>query len=81
VTVHYLTRSAVPDVLDALVDDSGVAFARLGVRESAQYLVRPDGYVAYRCGGNDLGGVRQYLERWCTARRHLTRHDGAEPSG
>jgi len=78
VTVRYLTRSAVPD---ALVDGSGVAFARLGVRETAQYLVRPDGYVAYRCEGTDLGGVRQYLDRWFPARRHPPRHDGAEPSG
>jgi 2-polyprenyl-6-methoxyphenol hydroxylase-like FAD-dependent oxidoreductase len=77
VTARYLTRSAAPD---ALVDDSGVAFATLGVRETAQYLVRPDGYVAYRCEGTNLGGVRQYLDRWFTP-RHLPRNDVDEPSG
>jgi len=46
---------------DALVDESGVAFDRLGVRESAVYLVRPDGYIAYRCAGTDLRGVEQWL--------------------
>ena len=61
VTVRHLTRSSAPD---ALVDSSGVAFARLGVRETAQYLVRPDGYVAYRCEGTDVRGVKQYLGSW-----------------
>ena len=61
VTVGYLTRSPVPD---ALVDSSGAAFARLGVGKTAQYLFRPDGYVAYRCAGTDLRGVEQYLGRW-----------------
>ena len=78
VAVRYLTRSPVPD---ALVDGSGVALARLGVRETAQYLIRPDGYVAYRCDGPDLTGVRQYLDRWFPSRRHPVRHDGGEQSG
>jgi 2-polyprenyl-6-methoxyphenol hydroxylase-like FAD-dependent oxidoreductase len=47
---------------DELVDDSGVAFERLGVRDSAIYLVRPDGYVAYRCAGTDLEGVDRWIE-------------------
>jgi 2-polyprenyl-6-methoxyphenol hydroxylase-like FAD-dependent oxidoreductase len=66
VTVKYLTRSPVPD---ALVDGSGAAFERLGVRKTAQYLVRPDGYVAYRCAGTVLRGVEQYLGRWLIRRR------------
>lgn len=61
VVVRYLTRST---VADALVDGSGVAFTRLGVRDAAQYLIRPDGYVAYRCAGIDLRGVHEYLGRW-----------------
>ena len=60
--VHRLTRSAAPD---ALADQSGHALSRLGVRDAAQYLVRPDGYVGYRCAGTNLGGVEQYLARWC----------------
>jgi 2-polyprenyl-6-methoxyphenol hydroxylase-like FAD-dependent oxidoreductase len=45
-----------------LIDESGVAFERLGVRDSAVYLVRPDGYVAYRCAGTELAGVEQWLD-------------------
>lgn len=59
--VRRLDRSSAPDVL---VDASGVALERLGVRESALYLVRPDGYVAYRCAGTDVGGVERWMERW-----------------
>lgn len=59
--VHYLARS---DAGDALFDPSGDAFASLGIRETGQYLVRPDSYIAYRCAGTDLRGVEQYLARW-----------------
>ena len=59
--VRWLDRSAAPGVL---VDASGVALERLGVRDSAIYLVRPDGYVAYRCAGTELGGVETWLEDW-----------------
>lgn len=47
-----------------LEDDSGEALARLGVRsagETAQYVVRPDGYVGFRCAGNNLDAVSAYL--------------------
>jgi hypothetical protein len=30
--------------------------------------VRPDGHVAFRCAGTDLGGATAYLHRWFTAR-------------
>ena len=59
--VLRLTRSATPD---ALVDQTGIALARLGVREDGAYLIRPDGYVAYQCAGSDLRGVEDYLGRW-----------------
>jgi len=58
--LHYLSRN--PDA--NILVDSGVALARLGIRDMGQYLVRPDGYVAYRCGGRDLSGVQQYLASW-----------------
>lgn len=61
VAASHLTRATAPDVL---VDASGVAFVRLGVRDTGQYLVRPDGYIAYRCAGTDLRGVQEYLGRW-----------------
>jgi 2-polyprenyl-6-methoxyphenol hydroxylase-like FAD-dependent oxidoreductase len=60
-TVHHLTRTATPG---ALQDLDGQAFARLGVDGTAQYLVRPDGHVGYRCGGDDLAGLQRYLARW-----------------
>jgi 2-polyprenyl-6-methoxyphenol hydroxylase-like FAD-dependent oxidoreductase len=60
-TVHYLTREATPG---ALQDFDGQVFARLGVDGTAQYLVRPDGHIGYRCGGDDLAGLQRYLARW-----------------
>jgi 2-polyprenyl-6-methoxyphenol hydroxylase-like FAD-dependent oxidoreductase len=61
VVVHRLTREAAPGVLH---DIRGEAFARLGVEQTAQYLVRPDGHVGYRCGRTDLRGLERYLARW-----------------
>jgi 2-polyprenyl-6-methoxyphenol hydroxylase-like FAD-dependent oxidoreductase len=61
VAIHRLTREATSG---ALHDRDGQAFARLGVDQAAQYLVRPDGYIGYRCGGTDLGGLDRYLARW-----------------
>jgi 2-polyprenyl-6-methoxyphenol hydroxylase-like FAD-dependent oxidoreductase len=63
VAVHRIDRRAQPGVL---ADDAGEALQRLGVRSVAQYLVRPDGHVAFRCGGTDLGGVVAYLDAWLT---------------
>ena len=31
---------------------------------TAQYLIRPDSYIGYRCGGDDLAGLQRYLARW-----------------
>jgi 2-polyprenyl-6-methoxyphenol hydroxylase-like FAD-dependent oxidoreductase len=59
--VHYLTREATPG---ALHDLDGQVFARLGVDGTAQYLIRPDGHIGFRCGGDDLAGVQRYLTRW-----------------
>jgi hypothetical protein len=59
--VHHLTREATPG---ALHDLNGQAFARLGVDGTAQYLSRPDGYIGYRAGGDDLAGLQRYLARW-----------------
>jgi hypothetical protein len=64
VVTQYLTAHPSPDVL---VDASARALIRLGVRsaqDSAQYLVRPDGHVGFRCAGRDLGAVTMYLDRW-----------------
>jgi 2-polyprenyl-6-methoxyphenol hydroxylase-like FAD-dependent oxidoreductase len=47
-----------------LVDQHGNAFARLGVRDAAQYLVRPDGYIAFRSAGRSFEQLEQYLAAW-----------------
>ena len=62
--LHYLSRNPAANILV----DRGEALARLGIRDTGQYLVRPDGYVAYRCGGRDLRGVKQYLASWLVNR-------------
>ena len=62
-----------------LVDESGVAFERLGVRESAVYLVRPDGYVAYRCAGTELGGVEHWLAELAGRDQGVRLLNGASP--
>ncbi|HET7219577.1 MAG TPA: hypothetical protein VFJ02_16085, partial [Vicinamibacterales bacterium] len=51
---------------DALVDGDGTALRLLGVDGAAQYVIRPDGHVGFRCAGIDLTGTRDYLRRWCT---------------
>jgi 2-polyprenyl-6-methoxyphenol hydroxylase-like FAD-dependent oxidoreductase len=67
--VHHLTREAAPG---ALHDPDGRVFARLGVEGAAQYLVRPDGHIGYRCGGDDLAGLQRYLARWLSTRPSAT---------
>ena len=56
-----LTRASEPGVL---VDEGGDALARLGVKDSAQYLVRPDGYVGFRCAGRSFDALERYLAEW-----------------
>jgi 2-polyprenyl-6-methoxyphenol hydroxylase-like FAD-dependent oxidoreductase len=52
---------------DALVDEDGGTLTMLGVRDAAQYLVRPDGHIAFRCAGRDLTAVGRYLAEWYPA--------------
>jgi hypothetical protein len=59
--VHYLTSAAGQGVL---VDDDGRVLEMLGAHDGAQYLIRPDGYIAFRCGGHDLSAVQAYLKEW-----------------
>jgi 2-polyprenyl-6-methoxyphenol hydroxylase-like FAD-dependent oxidoreductase len=44
-----------------LVDPDGGLLRRLGVRDTAVYLVRPDGYIAYRAEGSGLAGAGRHL--------------------
>ncbi len=62
VTVHRLG----PDrISGALHDHDGVAARRLGVStgQAAQFLIRPDGHIAYRVGGTDISGLRDHLTK------------------
>jgi hypothetical protein len=58
---HRLTRH---DSNGSLVDLDGEALGRLGVEDVAQYVVRPDGHVAFRCAGRELSETVTYLHRW-----------------
>lgn len=46
------------------------AIATLGARRGAHYVVRPDGYIAYRAGGYDLAGVSGFMRRTFRSARH-----------
>jgi 2-polyprenyl-6-methoxyphenol hydroxylase-like FAD-dependent oxidoreductase len=61
VAVHQLAREGGRGHLQ---DRNGNTFGRLGIKRLGQYLVRPDGYVAYRSTGKDLSGLERYLDRW-----------------
>jgi 2-polyprenyl-6-methoxyphenol hydroxylase-like FAD-dependent oxidoreductase len=65
-TVHRLTAER---AAHALQDHTGAALRRFGLTESraAHYLVRPDGYIAYRAGSG-LAGVHAYIARWLPGR-------------
>jgi hypothetical protein len=52
---------------DGLHDQNGRAVTRLGVRDAAQYLVRPDGYIAFRSAGHTFEPLDRYLAAWYRA--------------
>jgi hypothetical protein len=45
------------------VDESGLVHERYGLKGAGVYLIRPDGFVAFRAPGSDLRPVRAYLQR------------------
>jgi 2-polyprenyl-6-methoxyphenol hydroxylase-like FAD-dependent oxidoreductase len=61
--LSYLTSEAADGVL---LDAHHEALTRLGVERSAQYVIRPDGHVGFRCAGTDVDAVLAYLSRWFT---------------
>jgi 2-polyprenyl-6-methoxyphenol hydroxylase-like FAD-dependent oxidoreductase len=61
VGARHLAREGGPGDLQ---DRDGRALRQLGIAGLGQYLVRPDGHVAYRAAGQDLGGLERYLRRW-----------------
>lgn len=57
-SIHHLVRDGSES---ALVDPTGDALALLGVRDTASYVVRPDGHVSYRSEGADLSGASSHV--------------------
>jgi hypothetical protein len=45
------------------VDRDGVLHRRLGAGSACLYLIRPDGYVAYRAQPPDAAKLAAYLDR------------------
>ena len=67
--VRHLTPRAAPG---ALVDERGELLARLAARDAAQYLVRPDGHIAFRCAGRELAALESHLRAWYVAQPRST---------
>ena len=77
---RYLSEDNLPGVL---FDAAGAALTRLGIPhgQSGQYLVRPDGYIAYRCSGRRLDEVGEYLRRWLISSEARRRDEQREALG
>jgi hypothetical protein len=74
-TVHQLTREAIPG---ALHDLDGQVFARFGIDGTAQYLLRPDGHIGYRSGGTDRSCRQPKIStRSSTSHRTVPTHRSA----
>jgi 2-polyprenyl-6-methoxyphenol hydroxylase-like FAD-dependent oxidoreductase len=54
-------RSGAPDRV--YVDGSGMAHDRYGLKGAGVYLIRPDGYIAFRSEGSDFHALQGYLRR------------------
>jgi hypothetical protein len=70
--IRHLSRD---NLEEALVDPDGRASAQLGVEHTAQYLIRPDGHIAFRCSGTDLTAVAACLGQWLTAKSESVSSD------
>ncbi|HEY2660729.1 MAG TPA: FAD-dependent monooxygenase [Caulobacteraceae bacterium] len=55
----------------------GAQMKRVGLVRDAVYLVRPDGYVAYACAGQDPVRLAEYLERFDIRFRSVPETGGA----
>jgi hypothetical protein len=52
-----------PPLTLAGVDEQGLLHRAYGLEGPGCYLVRPDGYIAFRRPGTDLGALTSYLRR------------------
>jgi hypothetical protein len=56
-------RGQIGSEVPAYVDESGLVHGRYGLTGAGCYLIRPDGYVAFRAQGSNLRQIRAYLRR------------------
>jgi len=62
-TVIVLPPMTAPEGTAFVVDQRFEAHARYGAKCECLYLVRPDGYIAFRCLGTDVEALESYLRR------------------
>ena len=56
-------HTARPKTMPVYVDESEIIYERYGLKGAGYYLIRPDGYIAFRVPGTDLRPIRAYLQR------------------
>lgn len=61
--VHRIVGRAPPGGGDVLVDESGVTHRRYGLEGPGHYLIRPDGYIAFRAPDLDACALAESLDR------------------
>jgi 2-polyprenyl-6-methoxyphenol hydroxylase-like FAD-dependent oxidoreductase len=82
VEIHRIDRTTPPaaataGAADAWVDESGEGYRRYAVTDAGYYLIRPDGYIAFRAAGLTPEPLAAYLHRVFNARRGLAAHPKA----
>jgi hypothetical protein len=55
--------AGLPAALSVLIDSDGDVHRRFGARSECVYLIRPDGYVAYRCQPADRDKLLAYVDK------------------
>ena len=73
VTVHLVTRLAVGRDARVVAATSADVFEAYGLKDreaQAIYLIRPDGYVAWRGAGLDIAACGRFLERFTGGSAH-----------
>jgi 2-polyprenyl-6-methoxyphenol hydroxylase-like FAD-dependent oxidoreductase len=64
IKTSVITASPMPNVSEALTDINGEAHATYGAAHEALYLIRPDGYIAFRSDKVDRNSLKSYLDEW-----------------
>ena len=61
---HPSATSNVQPSCSLVEDQNGAAHERYGARRCCIYLVRPDGYIAWRGTPSELSSLLRHLKRW-----------------